>query len=263
MNRMGQCRIGRSLITGVVVCAFLAITTWSAEQYRTFTNTQARSFEGELKAFNAIEETVSIQRADGRTGKMPLAVFSEQDRKYIRNWGCTNDFMTGIKVAAFLEAYSVSAEETDFDDVTKQVKDFRFNVQLKNQSTTAFGKINVEYCLFYRQGERDGSTIQYDEGICHSEINVESLASADLADLETKYVRLYSAAGQQTLFGSLELSDAEVRGLWLRMKMKLPSGEELIREYRTAEDDFWKWSDYSIGAGLNKGDSGTGYYFVP
>ncbi len=262
MERLRKYRVRVLMTAGIFLCLMSTLPARSDGPYRTFTNTQERTFDGRILAFNAIDEAVSIERSDGKTGQMPLSMFSEGDRQYIRDWGVTNDFFHGIKIGTLLRSSTASVEETDLTDVTKQVKDYRYDVQLRNTSTTAFKEIDIDYCIFYRQGERDGYTTIYDEGICYGKVSDLPLAPDESKLLETKSVRLYSASGYQTMFGTIEMSDAEIRGIWLRMVIKGPSGKKIMREYRTADDDLWKWTPHSVGAGLNPGSTGTRYFYT-
>jgi hypothetical protein len=231
--------------------------------YRTFTDTQNRTFDGLLQAYNATNQTVTIRRSDGRTGKMPLTLFSEQDRDYIHNWGMTNDFVRALRITVSLDSgRAVDEEGNSVSMGSRNIRDFHYRLELKNPSTSLFERIDVEYCIYYRQGERDGNQILYDEGTCYGKMKVEFLEPGTSQQFDTRRVRLYSEQGSQTLFGLADsLSTADIRGIWLRLRMKLPAGGVIEREYRTSDDDMWKWVQYSIGAGMNQG-SGAYQYFI-
>ncbi len=237
----------------------LPLQGWSVE-YHTFSDANDRSFEGRITDFNTGAATVTIERADGKTGSMPLSAFAEATRDYIRNWGASNDFMKGVTVSVQLKSKPVEDDQTAAAHSSRQHSVHHYLVRLKNETSSSFKKIAVEYCIFYRQGDRDGSTIHYNEGICHGRTNVELLNPAAVTALETKGVRLYSEEQQMTMFGAADTFNADIRGIWLRLTTKLPSGEKITREYRTSNDSFWKWADYSIGAGENKGDSSYRFY---
>jgi hypothetical protein len=131
-----------------------------------------------------------------------------------------------------------------------------------NRTDASFEKLDFEYCIFYNQGEREGRTIQYEEGSCYGKGVVELLDPSSEHVSETKSIRLYTEGGQVGLFGTDVVSIANVRGIWLRLKTKLPSGREIVREYRTSDDELWKWSPYSFGAGLNEGASAQTFYYI-
>lgn len=244
----------------LLIGLLLPFTVWSAERMYSFTDIENRSFDGMVMDFNPSEQLVTIRRADGKTGKIALTRFSEPDRRYICNWGITNDFMNGVGITVRLA--SGGAVEAA-GGASEQVVDFHYRVQIRNESPSTFAKVAVEYCIFYRQGVRDGNTVRYDEGVCYGKANVEPLGAASSEILETKRVRLYSQSGLNSLFGvSDNLSDAEIRGIWLRIRTKSPLGAEIVREYRTSYDELWNWTPYSIAAGRNEGHRGGYQYFL-
>jgi len=236
----------------------LPFTAGSAEPVHTFTNIQNRSFDGSIMEFNPTDQLVTIRRVDGKTGQFALDQLSDETRRYICNWAVTNDFMNSVGITVKLASSGVG--ETA-GGASEQVADFHYRVQLMNSSSSVFGKIAVEYCIFYRQGEREGNTIRYDEGTLYGKAMVDSLGSKSSALVKTKDVRLYSQSGLSTLFGLSEnLSDADIRGIWLRFRMKSPLGVEMVREYRTSDDERWIWTAYSIAAGRNPGTRGAFKY---
>jgi len=245
---------GVGLLTGLV----LPFTAWSADQLRTFTDIQSRSFEGRIMAFNQGDQLVTILRVDGKAGKIGLDQLSDNDRQYISNWGITNNFMNCVEIATKLASDGVQEDDRG---ASEQVADFHYLINLTNSSASVFGKITMEYCIFYRQGERDGNTVTYDEGTYYGKAMVDSLAANSSVLLKTKDIKLYSKSGLNTLFGvSDNLADADIRGIWLRFKTKSPLGDEMVREYRTSDDERWKWTAYSIAAGRNPGTRGAFKY---
>lgn len=242
---------------GLLMGLLQPFTVRSAEHIYTFTDIQGRSFDGSVMAFDPDEQLVTIRRTDGKTGKMALSRFSEKDGRYISNWVATNDFMNAVGITVKLASDGV--QPVDGSGV-EQVADFHYRILVRNESASNFGKVAVEYCIFYRQGERNGNTIHYDEGTCYGKAMV-ALDSKSSVILKTKDVRLYSQSGLSTLFGLSEnLSDAEIRGIWLRFKTKPPLGAEVVREHRTSDDERWTWATYSIAAGRNPGQRGSFKY---
>ena len=244
-----------AILRSTALVCMLASAALAGDECRMFTDAQGRTFSGKVIGFDEQEELVTLKCEDGRTGKMPLSVFSEADQTYFRDWGVSNDFLHGLVITANLKSAEVSRKESGFSDMQKKVFDSIYEIGLRNKTATTFGKIKIEYCMFYRQGVRKDCTVHYAEGICFGKTAVESLAPHVTEGFKTKSVRLYAEGADYTVFGVSGVSDAEVRGIWLRIQIKLPSGGELLREYRTSNDDFWKWTPQSIGVGLNKGSN--------
>ncbi|HSR88390.1 MAG TPA: hypothetical protein VLL07_05510, partial [Pontiella sp.] len=79
---------------------------------------------------------------------------------------------------------------------------------------------------------------------------------------KTRFIRLYTEGGRVGIFGTETVSLANMRGIWLRLKTTLPSGREIVREHRTADDPGWEWAPYSFGAGLNEGAKKQTFYYI-
>ena len=245
------------MIIGVLAGFVVLGAACAGAETRTLTDTQGRTIEGTILSFDSENQTIEFQRLDGKKGSLKLSLLSEKDQVFIREWAVETAFMTELKIVPRLVTTPVATEDTRDKDVTKQVAEFNYDVTLSNASSAALGKVEAEYCIFYRQGIRSGSTINYDEGVCYGKATWDSVKASGAVSLQSKKIKLYSAVGASTLFGQAGFSDANVRGIWLRLTTKLPSGEKLTREMRTADDTgyVWKWKPGSIGVGLNGSDS--------
>jgi hypothetical protein len=203
--------------------------------------------------FDAAAQVVAIRRADGKTAELPLTLLAESDRQYILNWGVKNAFMHRLKISVTPHLSDVSSEDTSTRGVDKVVSNVKYTIFLENPASSPLEKTVVEYCIFYRQGKRDGNTVHYDEGVFYGKSVVEGVNPSSSITVETNPITLYTINGNLSLFGQMSSSEANVWGIWLRLKMVLPAGDEMIREFRTSEDESWKWTAYSIAAGMNEG----------
>jgi len=224
-------------------------------EMRTFTDTQGRQIDGHLLAFDAASQIVTIKRADGRTGKLALSTLAEADRLIIQDWSYREAFLNGLTLTTELTSTNIPAIAAGISDRSRKVFDAVYEIELSNPTAYSFEKLDLEYCIFYRQGERNGIVVKYDEGICYNKQRVAVIKPKDKISLETTKVRLYTESGSQTLFGQTSVSDAGIRGIWMKLKAKLPSGEEIVREYRTSDDKYWKWTPGTVGVGMNGGVS--------
>ena len=241
----------------VLVALGIALSAYSAERelYR-FTDSEGRSFRGEVKAFNERTEVVTIRRLDGKTGSMKLSAFAEKDQQYIRKWALKAGFEQGVSIVPQFEFVMDQDASTSGDVVNKNVWKASFNVVLSNPTPYDFGEISVEYCIFYRQGVRkEGESMIYSEGVCYGSSAVKTLKSTEKTNLTTQAIRLFSEKGRNTIFGSVSCSDANVRGIWVKMTSTLKTGETVVREFRTSDDKLWEWHDQSFGVGLNRTDA--------
>jgi hypothetical protein len=232
------------------------------EGFRIFSDQNGRTFKGQLKEYNAASETVVLRRSDGKTGSIQLALFSDEDRVFIIDWGASRRFLEGLDIVPSLKTIAVSKKESGISGFTKRVFDSSYEVRFINGTDAPFGRIEFEYCIFYNQGERKHRTVQYEEGVCYGKGVVEGLDPSIEHVSITKPIRLFTEGGQVGIFGTETVSLANMRGIWLRLKTTLPSGSEIEREYRTADDPMWEWAPYSFGAGLNEGPKKQTFYYI-
>ena len=225
------------------------------EEVRTFTDTQGRKIDGHIMAYDAATQIVTMKRADGKTGKLSLNSFIEEDRLHIQDWSFSEAFLKGLVLTTDLTTTNVPPKKAGITDGSKRVFDSVYEIELSNPTTFTFEKMDLEYCIFYRQGTRNGIMVNYDEGIAYNKQRLAVVKPKDTISLKTTAIRLYSEVGSQTLFGQMSLSDAGIRGIWVKLTISLPSGGQIVREYRTADDDYWKWTPGSVGVGLNQGGS--------
>ena len=246
-----------------LMCLMLSAPVRADEEgYRTFSDTQGRTFKGQLIDYEAASETVVLTRSDGRTARTQLARFSDEDRLFIIEWGASHRFQKGLEIIPTSSSTPLPREEAGISDVTKKVFDVFYEIHFVNRTDAPFEKIDYEYCIFYNQGNRKGRTVQYEEGSCYGTGVVELLNPSAEQVGHTKSIRLYIEGSQVGLFGAEINSIAHVRGIWLRLKTKLPSGREIMREYRTSDDERWEWAPCSFGAGLNEGAREQTHYYV-
>jgi hypothetical protein len=249
--------------TSYLICLMLCASVRAEDEgYRTFTDVDGRTFKGKLTDYDVAAETAVMMRIDGKKGRIPLAVFSEADRLFISDWGALYRFQQGLEVMPSLNSTPVSDKDSRLSDTTKKVFDSFYEIRFINRTDIPFGKIAFEYCIFYNQGERKRRNVQYEEGVCYGKGTVEGLDPSSEHVSNTRSVRLYTDGGKVGLFGSESVALANIWGIWLRLKTTLPSGNEIVRDYRTADVAEWKWAPYSFGAGLNEGPKEQTYYFV-
>ena len=246
-------------LTGLMLC-----TSVRSDEagYRTFSDTQGRTFKGKLMDYEAASKTAAFKLSAGKKGRMPLTMFSDADRLFILDWEASRRFHEGLEVKPTPSFSVVSEKESGINDITKKVFDSFYEIRLINKTDVRCEKINIEYCIFYNQGERKNRTVRYEEGVCYGKDVVELIDPSSEQACKTKSVRLYTEGGNIGLFGSENVALANVQGIWLRLTMKLPSGSEIVREYRTSDEEHWKWAPYSFGAGLNEGAHVQTYYFI-
>jgi hypothetical protein len=251
--------VGRIVKTGMaaaVVIGVLAVSTaYSegkvAEKLRRFSDRDGNSFRGFVTAYDEKTDVVSIRRLDGKRGQANLSVFSDEDQKYIREWGVRDSFLTGITIVPKLNSERNELIDGDGDTI-KTLWDVNYELSLENTTSYDFKNVTMEYCIFYRQGTREDETMVYSEGISHGKSSIEVMKSSEKRRLKTDPIKLYSERGRGTSFGMVDSrAEYKVRGIWVRLSVQLPNGEVCVRDFRTSDDDFWKWVPRSHDVGLN------------
>lgn len=261
-NHLKNTGIKRCFI--VLMCLVLSASVHADDEaYRIFTDEQGSVLEAKVIGYEADSETVVLKTAAGKTGRMSVARLSDEDRRYILKWWEIDCFQKGLELIPELCSVSVSKEEAGTYDLNKKVFDVFFKIRFNNRTTASFEKLEFEYCIFYNQGERGGNrAIQYEEGSLYGKGVVERLGPSSEQMSETERIRLFTEGGGVTLFGSDVVSIANVRGIWIRLEAKLPSGTEMMREYRTSDDELWKWVPCSFGAGMNEGARQQTFFYT-
>ena len=245
--------IFKRIMMGILTAMVMGTLSAHSEEleFHRFTDTQGNTFRGVLKAYNSKTGVATIRRLDGKTGDAKLSLFSEADRLYIRIWGLKDSFTRGVTITPQQITRKLGEDEASISDATKIIWQTGYALKLRNTSNYDFSEIAMEYCIFYRQGIRKAGEQVYSEGTLYNQELLEPLKSNEERIITTKLTKLYQERGQESLFGAISGSKAEVRGIWIRLTTRLPSGELCVRDFRTSEDDDWKWVDQSIPVGLN------------
>jgi hypothetical protein len=133
----------------IPVCVVLALTSLSA---REFTDTQGRKLDAEIVSVTG--DTVALLRAgEKRPIGAKIALFSEGDQKFIREWAAAN-----IKYS-FDVAYSKKKL-----DVAKQrsgpetfiTERWAYKIDLKNRVATELNDLRVDYWIFTKADDGKG-----------------------------------------------------------------------------------------------------------
>ena len=256
MNTVGWI-IKRGMAATVVVVLLAGQLVYSeetvSEKLRRFSDRSGNSFRGFVTAYDGKKEIVSIRRLDGKTGEAKLSVFSDEDQKFIREWGMRDSFMNGINFVPTMK--SKRNEVIDSDSGTlKTLWDVNYELSLENTTSYAFTNMTLEYCVFYGQGTRDkDGNVVYSEGVLYGKNPIEEgIAASGKNTLKTEVIKVYSEQGRGTSFGIVDSrADYKVRGVWVRLTAKLPNGEVCVRDFRSSDDSFWKWVPRSHPVGLN------------
>jgi hypothetical protein len=221
---------------------------------RNFTDTQGRTIKGQLMGFDDHKQLVIINRVDnGKPSQAPLAVFSDTDQQYIQAWNFEHDFRDSLRISISRKTFKKPNADDGKRYPAECIKSIGYEVELENQSTTRFEAVEIEYCLFYHQGEHQRGKLTFIEGVQYGRFRIESISPDSNQCLITEPVLIFNETGPASLFGRSEGARGEVLGLWLRVHITSPSGAVITREHRSPSTlgSTKVWTSKTAVAGLN------------
>jgi hypothetical protein len=213
-----------------------------------------------LIGFDALKQTVTIQRADSQiTARAKLTQLSDSDQRYIQAWHFEQTFNESLRISTFRTASKKPESSGTEDHQAECIGNIGYEVKLENRSGTRFESLEIEYCVFYRQGKHQDGSILFDEGVLYERCLIESIMPDSETSLKTEPVLILNETGAMTSFGRTEEARGEVLGLWLRVHAASPSGAVITREHCSPPDlsSFKAWTDRTVAVGLNHENEGT------
>ena len=236
----------------------IAAGVQAVKQYRDFTDTKGRTIRGCIVSYDAKKGIVSFERDNRKISKVPVTVFSESDQAYIREW----EVLRCFSMERFLKV-SAKRKQTDNDSKSYsssykslKVEDTGYEIQIENRSTSNFSGLKLEYCIYYEQDKIQSGGNITDQGVFFGDISIDSIASKSKITLQTKTVSTYMkelGSGAVWTDGSENVQRGGIHGLWIRIHMIMPSGEETVRDicFPSSLSNGKAWMTSSIRAGMN------------
>lgn len=227
--------------------------TRAEEDHRVFMSADGRRIVGRLMGFNPDEQTATVARQDGKEYQVLLELFSEIDQQYIREQSAMRDFMHSLKILPRLRKFDATGKYNPACYKAEYVQSLGYVISLKNLSPTLFEEVEIEYCLFYRQGERHETGMKFMHGVQCGRWKPGSVMPGSAHVLETDHVLIYDTGSTITFFGNDGCAQGGIDGIWLRIAATLPTGDRVLREFRssTLNDKYHPWVTSGIAVGLN------------
>jgi hypothetical protein len=238
----------------LITCSCIGVgLSWAEDDHRVFISADGRSIAGKLMRYNPDKQIATIARHDGKEFQALLELFSERDQRYIREQSAMNDFMHSFRIVPKLRKLDVTRRYDDKRNKTEQIKSLGYVISLNNLSPTLFEGIEIEYCLFYRQGERHAISMEYKHGVQYGRWELASMVPDARHVLETENILIYETGSTCTLFGNSSQAQSGVDGIWLRIAATLPNGDRVLRELRSSPltGSYHNWVTAAIPVGLN------------
>jgi len=229
-----------------------------AKQYRDFTDTKGRTIRGCIQAFDERSGTVTFERDSHRTSKVPITVFSESDQVYIREWSHARFFLSESSFRISAGRKKTKDKEKSYSGSTwsEKVEDRGYEVVLENRSATQLENLEVKYCIFYEQDEIKNHQQHMSEGVLCGDFSLSQLSPKTKKTLVTEMVKIYKRELSGGYYYDANIKNVQtgrVRGIWIRVTMKLSSGEKLTRDYCLPDSlgNSKAWMKSSVNVGMN------------
>ena len=244
----------------VIYLVTAAVGVQAVKQYRDFTDTKGRTIRGRIVAYDAKKKIVTFERDNKRTSKVPITVFSETDQGYVLEWETLKNFATE-------RLFRISAKQKKIDNEAKgsksrskqiEVEDTHYEILLENKSASELKGLELEYCIYYEQEEGAACS----QGVHCGDLSIDAINPVSKKTLQTEAVSTYTKElnsdwryvdddGKPISVDNVQRGD--VHGIWIRIHLKLPSGQKETREFCCPESisNSKAWVSSSIRAGMN------------
>ena len=237
----------------------------AATQYRDFTSADGKTIRGAIKAYDASTKTVTIERDNKRTSKVPITIFSEADQTYILEWDASKGFSSKNLLKISCDDKVVEKrKEKELEDIQYTggdvVKDFEktvttferiaYEFEFQNMGKSELKNIRMEYQIYYEQSEMVwGKKPEVEQKYFSGKMDVPVLPEKSKMTITTEAVEIHEdgvnpipqAGGDQRRGGN-----GDVHGIRARLYMKMASGEEVMRELACPEklsEKKFPWKD--------------------
>lgn len=230
----------------------------AAKQYRDFMDTKGRTIRGCIVAYDGRSKTVTFERENKRISKVPISIFSDADQNYIKEWECSKLFLSNTKFKISAQRKKEKDKDASYSGnaFSSKVELMGYEVVLENRSATSMKDIEVEYCIYYEQDEVRNRKQHTAEGVFCGSFPRETFPPKSKREKLTKTVKIYKrelGGGWYYSSGIKNVQRGQVRGIWIRVHMKLSSGEKLTRDYCLPDslNNSKSWMKSSINVGMN------------
>jgi hypothetical protein len=239
---------GYLVIAAFIGCLIESNRSCAENENRLFANREGRVIKGRLVDYNALKQIATIRRDDNAIFDVPVMFLSEADQQYILNQAMRD----AIRIQAELRTFETEVKCPDGRYSPEHIKCKGYTIVLQNHWNTTFEAVDIKYCIFYRQGEREPGGIVYKDGVKYGCLKVDSLRPCSRRNLNTATVLICNNA-QSTILGTSGTTKGMVQGIWIRAVATLPDGEKITRELRLPEDVIKSknWTTRSVLVGLN------------
>lgn len=249
----------------LIALAYLAPGVLGSEQYRDFTSADGKTIRGAVKGYDARTKSVTIERDNRKTATVPVSVFSEADQAYILEWDAAKGFLSNSLLKTLCDDRLIERRKekeisdinyvggeviTDFEKTETTVECIAYDIQFQNMGNSNLQGIRMEYRIYYEQSE-----IEWDkkpeakQKVLKEEMAIPPLAGKSKTTVTTKPIEIHKDSINVMPIAGGDLRSGgkgEIHGLRARLYMKMPSGQEVMREFQqpgSLSEEQFPWTD--------------------
>ncbi len=266
----------------LILCITLINIAVFSDEFHTFTAQDGRTLRARVLSYNGATDQVQIEREDNRKLTVNSSAFSDKDQAYIAAWQAAQDFMLPSKLKLELERKEVKNWKKEHEADLSQIKlgkgdgkrdgieviatdkntEYKFDLHIENKSSVPLNKIILEYRVYYEQEKpvkdaedekrrKESGREDADERVHYNAVNENKVkdGSARLKPIEPGSDQTVSTASVTILERTVDKPyqdkinlKGSLAGAWVKLTMKSPDGETLVREIATPASIMKKYS---------------------
>ncbi len=232
---------------------------------RTFTAQDGRTLKAGIVLYDPVTDKVKIQREDNKLLTVPSTSFSEKDQTYIKKWYAASVFSSAAKFKLDVERKEISStkkeHEVDLGEefgggrrgesgvqtvAIDKVSQYEYKLSLENRSDATLSNILMEYRIYYEQEqavedekanknrpEDDPRPQRYQaveqQKLKDGQARIKPIESRETKETATGRVTLLERSASRDWGDKIDLKSS-LHGVWIKLVMKGPDGENIVRE---------------------------------
>lgn len=246
----------------------MVVLAWGLQvsaEYRDFMSTDGKAIRGKVLRVDGAKNTVTIERDNGRSATVPISVFSDADKDYIREWMRFEGVRSTSKLKISCDRrtiknwdkeqlgtirYTNGSVEKDQVVGKYDYKSIGYDVKLKNNNSYDLNELTLKYCIFYEQDESKGPL----KGVKSGSIDLGTLKSRKEETVSMDPVVVFKYESDSSFIRPVVLK-GEVKGACFRIYTKDNEGQSIVLREVSVPDSLMKshaWRDSSTAVGANR-----------
>ena len=241
----------------IVALLFSGLTAGMAQDYHDFI-AQGKPVRAKILRFDTRKQEVTVQTDKKKTVKVPLSIFSEKDQEYVLQWEFNKIFLSESSFKIKAKRKETRDKDASYGSSfnAKKVENSGYEITLENKSTSKLENLDVEYCIYYEQERATRGKQVTEDGVRYGTLDVGYMTPKSKKELMTKSVAIYTTelnADYHWVDGRENKQTGKVRGVWVKVNMKLENGETLSRNYCLPDGlrNSKVWTTSSKNVGMN------------